>query len=351
MHDPIKEEIFTSIKNVISKNDFILGDEVKNFETEYAEYCNCKYAIGVSNGLDALKLILKALDIKAGDEVIVPTNSFIATALAVSEIGAKVVLADVSPETYNLTVETITPLLSKKTKAIIVVHLYGQISNIDKIKSLADAHKIHLIEDAAQAHGALYRGKKAGSFGIAAGFSFYPAKNLGALGDAGAIVSNNSELDEKMRILRNYGSKIKYTHLIEGYNCRLDEIQAAVLRIKLKHLDQWNNERKKIAGFYLKNINQNKFILPKVDVGSEPVWHVFCVQVENRELTQEKLKKLGVPTLIHYPTPIHLQPAYQNLGHRLGDFPVSESLSSRCLSIPIWPGIDASEVASRINDI
>jgi dTDP-4-amino-4,6-dideoxygalactose transaminase len=351
IHDEIRAEMTEAFARVYDRGDFILGSECEQFDKDYAAYCETKYATGISNGLDALKLILLGLGVGAGDEVIVPANSFIATALAVTEVGATVVFADVSEKTYNLTAETVKPKITEKTKAVIVVHLYGQISGMSGLKALCAETGVQLIEDAAQAHGARYNGQRAGAFGVGAAFSFYPAKNLGALGDGGAIATNSEALFEKVRVLRNYGSRVKYSHEALGFNCRLDELQAAFLRIKLRHLDQWTQSRRVLAAEYLKKLDSTQYQLPVVETGSEPVWHVFCVQVKDRARIQTKLRDAGVPTLIHYPTPIHLQSAYAFMGHKKGDFEVSEHLAEHCLSLPIWPGLDVEQVILRANEI
>lgn len=349
MHTDIQVKARDAFERVYNNGHFILGPEVEAFESEYAAYCGTKFAIGISNGLDALKIILRALDIGPGDEVVLPTNSFIATALAVTEVGAKPVLSDVDPKSYCLRPKYFMNKINACTKAVIGVHLYGQIPHLEELTQFCEEKKLFLIEDAAQAHGATYAQKKAGSFGVAGAFSFYPAKNLGALGDGGMITTSSAQLRDKICMLRNYGSTKKYHHPIAGTNSRLDELQAALLRVKLPYLEAWNEERRCIANYYLQHLNKKQFELPWIDPKSEPVWHIFSVLVDNRLEIQKKLNKVGVSTQIHYPVPIHLQGAYKNLNFSTGSFPISEQLAERCLSLPIYPGLDPKQVVDRIN--
>lgn len=344
MHSEIRDEMMEAFKRVYDKNWFILGESIKTFEEEFSNYCGTKYCIGCGNGLDALSIILRGYDIGEGDEVIVPSNTYIATALAVSYVGAKVVFVEPDIENFNIDTNRIEAAITEKTKAVIAVHLYGRPAEVDKIKVLCKKHNIKLIEDAAQAHGAVYKGKKTGSFGDAAGFSFYPGKNLGALGDGGAILTNDSSLTEKVKAIRNYGSIIKYHNEYKGVNSRLDEIQAEFLKVKLKYLDKWNSDRQKSAKLYLEKINNKKIILPKIKSVQESIWHVFPVRSEYRDELAEFLKDNGIDTLIHYPIPIHLQQAYKDLGYKLGDFPVAEEISRTVLSLPMWYGINEEEI-------
>lgn len=344
MHNEIKEEIETKFKNIYKNSWFIGGENVSKFEEEFANYCGTKYAIGCGNGLDALYLILRAYDIGEGDEVIVPSNTFIATALAVSYTGAKVVLVEPKIETFNIDEDKIEEAITKKTKAIIAVHLYGKSANIDKIKIIADKYKIKLIEDAAQAHGCLYNGEKVGSLGDAAGFSFYPGKNLGALGDSGAVVTSDKYLYEKIKALGNYGSHKKYKHDYKGVNSRLDELQAGFLRIKLKQLDKYNLNRQETAKYYLENIKNDNIILPECKNPYESVWHLFVIKTDNRDELESYLTSKGIQTLIHYPTPIHMQVAYKDLGHSEDDYIIAKKLSNTVLSLPIWYGISKEEL-------
>jgi dTDP-4-amino-4,6-dideoxygalactose transaminase len=349
MHTQIKDEIVDAFKKIYDRNWFILGQSVENFEKEFANYCSTDYCISCGNGLDALSIILRGYDIGEGDEVIVPSHTYIATALAVSYVGARVVFVEPNIKTFNIDVSKIEEAITNKTKAIIAVHLYGRPAETDKIKLLCKKYNLKLIEDAAQAHGAMYKDKKTGNLGDAAGFSFYPGKNLGALGDGGAILTNDSLLAQKVRAIRNYGSTIKYNNEYKGVNSRLDEIQAEFLRIKLPYLDKWNANRQKSAKLYLERINNSKIILPSINPVTESIWHVFIVRTEYRDDLVSYLKDNGIETLIHYPIPIHLQKAYKNLGYNPGDFPVAETISKTVLSLPIWYGMKDDEIDYVIN--
>lgn len=349
MHTAIRNEIVDAFKKTYDNNLFILGPSVEAFESEFSKYCSTNYCISCGNGLDALSIILRGYNIGKGDEVIVPSNTYIATALAVSYVGAKVVFVEPDIKTFNIDVNRIEAAITKKTKAVIAVHLYGRPADTDKINVLCKKYNLKLIEDAAQAHGAIYNGKKTGSLGDAAGFSFYPGKNLGALGDGGCIVTNDKIFAQKVRAIRNYGSTIKYHNKYKGVNSRLDEIQAEFLRIKLKHLDKWNADRQKSAKQYLDKINNNKILLPCISSVNESIWHVFVIRTEKRDELIKYLKSNGIETLIHYPIPIHLQNAYKDLGYNVGDFPVSETLSKTVLSLPIWYGMKEEEINYLIN--
>lgn len=344
MHKEIRTEIIDSFKKTYDNNWFILGQNVEAFESEFSKYCGTDYCISCGNGLDSLSLILRGYDIGKGDEVIVPSNTYIATALAVSYVGAKVVFVEPDIKSFNIDVTKIEAAITKKTKAIIAVHLYGRPAETDKIKTLCKKYNLKLIEDAAQAHGAIYNGKKTGNLGDAAGFSFYPGKNLGALGDGGAVLTNDSALAEKVRAIRNYGSIIKYYNEYKGINSRLDEMQAGFLSLKLKYLDKWNADRQKSVKLYLEKISNNKIILPYVNSASQSVWHIFMVRTEYRDKLMNYLKDNGIGTLIHYPVPIHLQKAYADLGYNVGDFPIAETISKTELSLPIWYGMKADEI-------
>ncbi len=340
MHNDLNAQLHESFDRVLSNNYFITGPELSAFEKEFAEYCGVKHAIGCGTGLDALYLVLKALGIGAGDEVIVPSNTFIATALAVSYAGATPVFVEPDMQSYNIDTNRIEEKINEKTKAIIAVHLYGRASDMDVICELAKKHNLYLLEDAAQAHGAQFKGKRVGGFGIAAGFSFYPGKNLGALGDGGAIVTNDDELAEKVRMLRNYGSSRKYHHDYLGTNSRLDELQASFLRVKLTQLDKWNVERNRIADIYIKKINNPLIKLPlPTDNDHYTVWHIFPVLCEQRDKLQAYLDEKGIGTLCHYPVPMHLQKAYASLGIAEGELPNAEKISSCELSIPLYYGL------------
>ena len=351
MHNEIEKEISKKFKEIYEKNWFVLGQEVLNFEKNFAKYCNSKFCIGCGNGLDALYLILKGYGISAGDEVIIPSNTFIATALAISYAGAKPVLVEPCIDTYNINYKNIESKITKKTKAIIAVHLYGQPADLDEINKIAKKYNLKVIEDAAQAHGALYKGRKVGTLGDAAAFSFYPGKNLGALGDGGAVVTNDEELQKKIRALLNYSSDYKYHHIYHGINSRLDEIQAAFLTIKLKNLDRWNKDRKLIATRYLKEINNSKIIKPYVDEFADPVWHLFVLRTEKRDEFKNYLNKNGIETNIHYPIPIHLQKAYDELNISKGELPIVEKLSSEVISIPMYYGMTTQEIKYVIDVI
>ncbi len=346
MHAEIQEELEEAFRRVTFQNSyFIQGTEYQKFNEEFATYCGTKYAVGVASGLDALQLILMAMDIGPGDEVILPANTFIATALAVSRVGATPILVEPSIDTYTMNPVLIEEKITDRTKAIIAVHLYGRCCDMNEINQIAGKYGIKVIEDAAQAHGATYKGKKAGNLGYAAGFSFYPGKNLGALGDGGAVTTNDEALAKKIQMLSNYGSDYKYHHIYPGINSRLDELQAAFLRIKLRHLDQWTGERIRIAGQYIKNLTNPELSLPyhnDKDYGN--VWHIMPVRVQDREKLEKYLLDKGISVQKHYPIPIHLQQAYQNLNMPVGSFPIAEEISKTELSLPIYYGMTDEEM-------
>lgn len=321
---------------------YVLGQEVENFEKEFAEYLGAKFCVGVNSGLDALTLAVRASNIGEGDEVIVQANTFIATVLAITENHATPIFVE-PDEFYNINAEKIESAITPKTKAIMVVHLYGQATNMEKICHLAEKYNLKIIEDCAQSHGAKFQDKMTGTFGIGC-FSFYPTKNLGAFGDGGAVVTDDENFAEKIKMLRNYGSKIKYHNEIAGVNSRLDEIQAALLRVKLSHLEELNDERKKIAARYLNEIKNPSIILPKICEGSTHVWHQFVVRVKNRDDFQKYLERNGIKTVIHYPIPPHLAECYKNLNHRRGDFPVAEKFADEVLSLPMFNAMTAKEI-------
>jgi dTDP-4-amino-4,6-dideoxygalactose transaminase len=336
-------ELQQAFTDVLNSGWYIMGEALTTFEKEFAEYCGTKHCIGVANGLDALILILKGLNIGEGDEVIVPSNTYIATILAISLVGATPILVEPDLKTYNISPDSINKLITAKTKVIMPVHLYGQLCDMDKIIDIADKHKLKIIEDSAQSHGALHNGKKSGNFGIASGFSFYPGKNLGALGDAGAITTNDDELYTKITALRNYGSHVKYENLYRGLNSRLDELQAALLSVKLKHLDNENNERRKVANLYLNNINNNKIILPFIEKDElSHVWHLFAVRTENRDDFIKYLSKNEIQTVIHYPIPPHKQKAYSEWNDL--SFPLSELIHSQIVSLPMSSVMRQNEI-------
>lgn len=352
LHEPyqeLKTEITEAFEKVMESGWYILGEEVRKFEQEFAAYCGTKHCIGVANGLDALHLILKAYGIGAGDEVIVPSNTYIATWLAVTYTGAKVVPVEPDKKTYNIDPQKIEKAITSKTKAILPVHLYGQCVDMDPIKEIAKKYNLKIIEDSAQSQGALYKGKKSGALGDASGFSFYPGKNLGAFGDAGAITTDDDNLADRLFMLRNYGSKIKYENQIIGYNSRLDELQAAFLRVKLRYLDEWNKRRSVLAQIYLEGLQGLDLVLPEVEKGTTPVWHVFVIQTKQREALQKFLANHKITTLIHYPIPPHLQEAYKNLGISRGELPISESIHQNILSLPIGPHMNEEQVQHVVN--
>lgn len=345
----LKQEIDDKYHQVMSSNSFILGSEVQNFESHFAQYCNIAYAYGVANGLDALHLILKGYEIGEGDEVIVPANTFIATWLAVSHAGAKPVPVEPDATTFNIDPTKIEQAITSKTKAIIAVHLYGQPADMDAIKAISEKYGLKVIEDAAQAHGALYKNRKVGGLADAAAFSFYPTKNLGAMGDGGAITTNDPELANRIALLRNYGSKQKYKHDLKGFNSRLDELQAGFLNIKLKHLDRLNQKRRLVADFYLNNLNEN-IIKPFVLLECTPVWHLFVIQHDSRDWLMQKLKESGIHSLIHYPEPPHQSGAYAN-DFRNVHYSITETLSNRILSLPIHPYMSSGKIEYVVSEL
>ncbi len=347
----LDSELRTAFERVYNNSWYIEGKEDEFFEHEFAKYCKTNYCVGVGNGLDALMLALKALGIKAGDEVIVPANTYIATALAATYVGAKVVLVEPDIKTYNIDISKIEEAITDKTKAIMPVHLYGQPCDMDSIMQIAEKYNLYVVEDCAQAHGAIYKGKIVGSFGNAAGFSFYPGKNLGALGDAGATITNDEELANKIRALGNYGSDYKYHHIYQGHNSRLDEMQAAFLSAKLPHLNKMNDARRLIAKRYIEEISNPLIVLPEVLDNVESVWHIFAIRCKRRNELEKYLNENGIGTNKHYPIPIHLQDCYKNLGYKKGDFPIAEEISSTELSLPLYYGMTDEEVGYVIDKI
>ncbi len=343
-HIELRPQLQAAFERVLNSGWYIQGSELKQFEEEFANYCEAKYCIGVGNGLDALHLILRAYDIGEGDEVIVPSNTYIATWLAASYAEATPIPVEPDERTYNIDPSRIEAAITPRTKAIMVVHLYGQPADMDVISAVAKKHNLKVIEDAAQAHGARYKGKRVGTLGDAAGFSFYPGKNLGAMGDGGAVTTNDAELAEKIRTLGNYGSRIKYHNEVKGYNSRLDELQAAFLREKLKKLDAWNAQRKAIAAEYVRKLESHNLVLPVVPEWADPVWHLFVVRSQQRENLQAHLQQQGIGTMIHYPIPPHLQPAYSELGYKQGDFPIAEAIHREVLSLPMGPTMNVAQV-------
>ena len=339
-----RDELEAAASRVISSGWFVLGQEVASFETAYASYCAAKHCVGVANGLDALALALRAMGIGKGDEVIVPSNTYIATWLAVSQTGARPVPVEPDLATYNIDPTLIEAAINPRTRAILPVHLYGQPADMDPIIALAKKYDLKVLEDGAQAHGALYRRKRIGCHGDAVAWSFYPGKNLGALGDGGAITCNDPQIAQDISILRNYGSEVKYHNMVKGWNSRLDELQAALLRVKLEKLDDGNAHRRKIAERYLREMEGLSLVLPNVPDWATPVWHLFVVRHNDRDGLAARLKEYGVATLIHYPIAPHMQPAYSDLGIRAGSLPISEQIHREVLSLPIGPTMTDDQV-------
>lgn len=340
----IKPEIDDAIQRVIKNSSFIGGEEVLSFEDEFADYCDARYCVSVNSGTDALKFICVALDIKEGDEVILPVNTFIATALGVSSLGAIPVFVDCEDGTYNIDTGKIEEKITSRTKAIIAVHLYGQPAEMDSILSIAQRHNLYVIEDACQAHGAFYKNRKVGTFGIASAFSFYPGKNLGAYGDGGAVITDDAGITEKIKKLREYGQEEKYVHTEVGTNSRLDGLQAAILRVKLKYLDEWNDKRNNVACWYREALKDLRFNLSETGTDRSHVFHLFVIETDNRNEMLQFMKQKEIFCGIHYPVPLHFQGVYRDLGYKAGDFPVSERLSSRILSLPIYPELEKEEI-------
>ena len=351
MERELDDDLRAAFDRVFNRSWYIEGIEDGAFEKAFAEYCGTKYCVGVGNGLDALMLALKALGIGSGDEVIVPSNTYIATALAVTYVGAKPVFVEPDIRTFNINPALIESAITPKTKAIMPVHLYGQPCDMDPIMAIAEKHGLKMVEDCAQAHGAIYKGKKVGSFGHAAGFSFYPGKNLGALGDAGATVTNDEELAGKIRALGNYGSDYKYHHIYKGCNSRLDEFQAAFLAAKLPHLERMNVERRRIAKLYSEGIKNPKVITPYVMPDCTPVWHIYGIRCKERETLEKYLNAKGIGTNKHYPIPMHMQDCYSDLGIKEGALPIAEEISRTELSIPMYYGMSDDQVQYVIDSI
>lgn len=341
----LKTEIDTAVARVLDSGWYILGPEVEAFEAEYASYCEAEHAVGVANGLDALHLALLAMGVGPGDEVIVPSNTYIATWLAVSQCGAKPVPVEPLEATYNIDPALIEAAITPATRVILPVHLYGQPADLDPILAVARRHGLRVLEDAAQAHGARYKGQRIGAHGDAVAWSFYPGKNLGALGDGGAVTTNDPEIAERILVLRNYGSRVKYVNEVKGFNSRLDPLQAAVLRVKLKHLDDQSARRGALASLYQQGLADCGLILPHTPEWAKPVWHLYVVRSAFRDSLQLRLADCGIQTLIHYPIPPHLQGAYSALGYAKGAFPIAERLHREVLSLPIFPSMPLEQIA------
>lgn len=344
----LKSEIDPAVARVLDSGCYILGPEVEAFEAEWASYCEANHAVGLANGLDALILALRALGVGPGDEVIVPSNTYIATWLAVSAVGATPVPVEPDPATHNIDPTRIAAVITPKTKVLLPVHLYGQPADMDRILMLARQHGLAVVEDAAQAHGARYKGRRIGAHGDIVCWSFYPGKNLGALGDGGAITTNRADLADKVQVLRNYGSRMKYVNEVQGVNSRLDPIQAAVLRVKLMHLDDWTNRRRTIADIYTKGLAESGLILPYVPEWADPAWHLYVVRSPERDAMQARLDTAGIGTLVHYPIAPHMQDAYAELGIVADALPLARHLADEVLSLPIGPQLDIGHVQTII---
>ncbi len=348
-HQVIQEEVWAAMRDVIENSAFILGRHVKEFEDGFAGFCNARFATGVASGTDALILVLRALGIGPGDEVVTVPNTAFPTAEAITLSGARVVFADISPETLNIDPGAAEKKITKKTRAIMPVHLYGQPVEMEELKELCQSYNLLLIEDAAQAHGAEYKGQRVGTLGDAACFSFYPAKNLGAYGDGGAVVTNDERIADKVRMLRNHGRHEKYCHEIEGYNSRLDALQAAILSVKLKYLDGWNEKRRQHAQYYDKLLSSVKNVITtKVLDKAKPVYHLYVIRIRDRDLLRKKLKEENIDTGIHYPIPLHLQPALAYLGQGKGSFPMAEEAASTVLSLPLYPEMTKEQIETVV---
>jgi dTDP-4-amino-4,6-dideoxygalactose transaminase len=347
----IRDELDEAVAAVLASGWYLIGGELAAFEREFAEYVGTKHCIGVANGLEAMHLALRAKGIGPGDEVIVPSNTYIATWLAVSYAGATPIPVEPVERTYNLDPDRIEAAITPRTRAILPVHLYGQPADMDPICAIARQYGLWVLEDAAQGHGARYKRRQVGSLGDAAAWSFYPTKNLGALGDAGALTTDDDDLADHIRVLRNYGSRVRYVAEIRGYNSRLDEIQAAVLRVKLRHLDAWNERRRTIAARYLAGLRDTALILPCVPDWAEPVWHLFVIRSPRRDDLQRALQAAGIGTIVHYPIPPHLQAAYRDLGYTEGAFPIAEAIHREVLSLPLGPQMTDDAVAAVVDAI
>ena len=352
MNEEIKAELLPSFEHFIDKGWYVLGDQVKQFEKEYADFCTTTHAVGVANGLDALIIALKTLNIGPGDEVIVPSNTYIASWLAVSYVGATPIPVEPRLDTYNINPDLMEAAITPKTKAIMPVHLYGQCCEMEAIMNIAQKHNLFVIEDNAQSQGATYNGQITGSFGHINGTSFYPGKNLGAYGDAGAITTNDEHLYHRTNVIRNYGSQKKYYNEIKGINSRLDELQAGFLSIKLKHLNKWSEQRNHIASLYNQMLHGvGDVVTPVLANGATSVYHLYVIRTNKRDELQHHLNTHEIGTLIHYPLPPHLQEAYQELGYQKGDFPLAETIADTCLSLPLFPGLTDEQVEQVCNTI
>jgi dTDP-4-amino-4,6-dideoxygalactose transaminase len=347
-HVGLRSELEEAFRRVLDSGWYILGSEVDAFETEYAEYCGAKHCVGVGNGLDALHFALLAMNIGLDDEVIVPSNTYIATWLAVSQCGARPIPVEPDEATFNINPSLIEAAITPRTRAILPVHLYGQPVDLDPILAIARKHGLKVLEDGAQAHGARYKGQRIGAHGDAVAWSYYPGKNLGAMGDGGAVTTNDAEIADRIRVLRNYGSRVKYVNEVQGYNSRLDPLQAAILRVKLAHLDEWNGRRVAIANLYQNALAGCGLNLPYVPDWAEPAWHLYVMRYPRRDVLQQKLAGAGIGTLIHYPIPPHRQRAYSQAGWGLGAFPLAEQMANEVLSLPMGPDLSLDEAAQVV---
>jgi dTDP-4-amino-4,6-dideoxygalactose transaminase len=343
-YESIKSEVDAALIAVAESTQYILGEEVDRFEDEFAAYCETRHCVGVASGTAAIQLALEALGVGPGDEVIAPANTFIATILPVLRLGARPVLVDCDPETATIDVAQAAAAMGPQTKALIAVHLFGHPADVDALAEACDSHGVVLVEDACQAHGARYKGRRTGGLGRVAAFSFYPGKNLGALGDAGAVTTNDDELADQLRVLGNLGQRRKYDHVVAGWNERLDTIQAAVLRVKLEHLDRWNDLRREHADAYSEVLAATDLVLPETASWAEHVWHLYVVRSPRRDELAEALRAEGIETGMHYPCPLHLQPALAQLGYSAGEFPVTEAWARELLSLPMFPELEQSEI-------
>ncbi|MFC1830689.1 DegT/DnrJ/EryC1/StrS family aminotransferase [Thermodesulfobacteriota bacterium] len=340
----LETQILPKVQHIFENAQFILGEEVDLFEKEFAAFCKTRFAVGVDSGTSALELALRAVGVEEGDEVITTSNTFIASALSISILGAKPVFVDIDPDTYNIDVNKIEEAITEKTKALLPIHLYGQPADMDPINEIAGRHNLAVVEDSCQSHGASYKGNRAGSMGQAAAFSFYPGKNLGAYGDGGVVVTDSEELAHDIRMMRNYGQEKKYHHQVQGYNRRLDTVQAAVLNVKMKYIEGWNTARRQHAQMYIDQLRDCPVILPKEADYAESVYHLFVIRTDKRDELNNYLSERGVIAGIHYPIPIHLQPAYQNLGYTKGDFPITEQYADEILSLPMFPELTPDQI-------
>ena len=350
-YDELQEELDAAISRTLNSGYFIQGPEVGAFEEEFASYCEARFCVSTGNGLDALRASLLALGVGSGDEVIVPSNTFIATWLAVSQVGATPVPVEPDPDTYNIDPAVVESAITRRTRAIIPVHLYGQPVDLDPILELAKDRELYVVEDAAQAHGARYKGRRIGAQGDAVAWSFYPGKNLGAMGDGGAVTTDNEDLAGKIRVLCNYGSQRKYINRVKGFNSRLDSIQASILRVKLRYLDDWNGRRQLIAQQYSVGLTNTQLSLPEVPTWADPVWHLYVVRTSQRDKCQAELDRNGIGTLIHYPVPPHMQSAYADEGFSPNDFPLARQMAEEVLSLPVGPHLSMSDVSEVVNCI